>query len=118
MNAPVLTWEQKFAAINALGQAHLCMRAPGDWYVDQRVYVCEREDSSVIVGRYGNGHTPEDAVEDHFNTLTAEKPLAYVVMGEHTGNRRRVLWNGFMWADVLTSSSESGDAARVAMGAR
>jgi hypothetical protein len=99
-----MTWEQKLAACQALGECHLMMRKPGDWYVSQRVSVKEREGDGVIVGRYGNGATPEEAAEDHFNELTAKTPLAYVVIDEMRPARRHVRWNGFMWEDVGVSA--------------
>jgi hypothetical protein len=95
-----VNWEQKFAAIIALGEATLYMRKPGDWYVAQRsVEVKQLERDGMLQHRYGNGATPEEAVEAHFRRLTDEKPLAYIVT-RHAGVRRRVLWNGFMWVDL------------------
>jgi hypothetical protein len=107
-----MTWEQKFAAINAIAEASLKMRKPGDWYVSQNVEVKETRGSSVIVSRFGNGTTPEDAVEDHFNSLTAEQPLAYVRVTKF-GVIRHVLWNGFMWVDDPESLSALGNVSRV-----
>lgn len=95
-----MTWEQKFAALNALAPAELKMRKPGDWYVSQPVETKERVDSGVLVGRYGNGRTPIEAVEDHWNRLTNEKPLAYLVVGAFGSSRKHVLWNGFMWQEM------------------
>jgi hypothetical protein len=97
-----LNWQEKFAAVQVLGEASLRMRKPGDWYVSQMVEVLETEDSSVLVGRYGNGSTPKEAVEDHFNTLTAEQPLHCVVVDAMSTRdvRRHVRWNGFMWVTL------------------
>jgi hypothetical protein len=74
------------------------MRKPGDWYVDARM---EIKDGSVLVGAFGNGRTPQEAVDDHwaqYAFLPADKgPIVLNAMGE---SRRHVRWNGFMWQDV------------------
>lgn len=95
-----MTWEQKLAALKALGETSLKMRKPGDWYVEQiGVEVKEVDGNGVIGGRHGDGRTPEEAVNNHWIELTEREPLAYVRI-KHLGERQHVKWNGFMWADV------------------
>ncbi len=93
-----LSWEEKLAAFQALSEHSLRMRAPGNWYVSADIMLKEARDSGVVVGTYGNGVTPANAVHDHWNKYVAEIPddgYVWVPRGE-----RRVRWNGFMWADV------------------
>lgn len=101
-----MNYEQKFAALNALAECSLKMRKPGDWYVLQR---SELKDGGMLIGSYGNGSTPEDAIEDHWNKLamgsSATKPI---VTFRHDGNgdqRFHHYWNGFMWVDCTPRAS-------------
>jgi hypothetical protein len=91
-----MNYEEKFQAINALCEASLLMRKPGDWYVSQST---EIKNGSVLEGRYGNGITPETAIEDHWEALTNLDDHEYVVFrkGEE---RQAVKWNGFMWENL------------------
>ncbi len=95
-----MTWEQKLAAFQALGDTSLRMRVPGDWYVSaDSVNVKAKPDDCFVTGLYGNGATPEAAVEDHWRQLASElEPSAHLSI---RSGERRVRWNGFMWADVL-----------------
>lgn len=102
MGVPVsgvtLTYEQKLQAAMAIAPCELIMRKPGDWYVQQSVEV---KNGSVLESRYGNGETPQLAIEDHWRALTDLKLPEYLVIGAFTdGERKAVRWNGFMWADV------------------
>lgn len=93
-----MTWEQKLAAFQALGEVSLKMRAPGDWYVSSRVEV---KQGSMLAGTYGNGPTPEAAVLDHWRQLVDElPPREYLVTDAYRPNRKAVKWNGFMWQEV------------------
>lgn len=96
-----MDWEQKLQALNAVAECHLIMRKPGDWYVSQSVDV---KNGSVLEGRYGNGSTPEEAVNEHWQELTELDRGQYIVGrtyldGEVT-KRMAVRWNGFMWDHV------------------
>lgn len=91
-----MDYQQKAAALEALGNISIRFRSPGDWYVQQHV---EIKDGSVLVGAYGNGETPIAAIEDHWNELTDLKNGQYLVV-DALRKRRAVRWNGFMWADV------------------
>lgn len=93
-----MTWEQKLAALNSVARHALLMRAPGDWYVNAPIEIGGR---SVLVGAFGNGKSPQDAVEDHWRQLVddMEQNGDYLVCrdGQHV---KVVRWNGFMWEDV------------------
>ena len=92
-----MTWEEKFAAINAIEEASLIMRKPGDWLVSQHV---EIGGDGVLRGDYGNGRSPEEAVERHWDILTQVKPPSYVVTNAMRPNRKHWRWEGFMWKEI------------------
>lgn len=104
-----MSWQEKFAAINALGEASLMMRKPGDWYVNQPRVETKDEGSSVIGCDYGNGATPEDAVVDHWERIAALPPRWFVVVDSFGPSRRHVRWNGYMWVDVPRDVAASGE---------
>lgn len=92
-----LTWEQKLSALQNLCEVHLCMRKPGDWYVSADMSI---KDNSVLIGTYGNGTTPQEAVEDHWFIYTTEaNPLKPIVAGRG-GERKYWVWSGFMWKEI------------------
>lgn len=91
-----MNYEQKLQALNAIGECKILMRSPGNWYVSQSTEV---KNNGMLEGRYGNGATPERAIEDHWESLTTLAPHEYIVI-HAGGNRKAVKWNGFMWEDV------------------
>jgi hypothetical protein len=96
--ATTLTWEQKAAALDTLGNIEIKMRRPGDWFCAQSgVSVA---DGHFLYGGCGNGATPQEAIEDLWRYLVDDL-LAnrYVAIGG-MDITRRVRWNGFMWQDV------------------
>jgi hypothetical protein len=93
-----LTWQEKFAAIKALAPASLELRRPDDWYVLQSGVEVAR--GGMLEGCFGNGMTPEYAVEQHFKKLTKLSIGEAVVTNAMTSERREVRWNGFMWEDA------------------
>lgn len=95
-----MTTDEKFAAINALADANLCMRKPGDWYVSQSV---EIKDGGMLIGEYGNGSTPEDAIEDHWKILTGISHPKHLIANAGTERRKAARWNGFMWDHIQES---------------
>lgn len=101
--------EQKFEAVQCLARASLMMREPGNWYVSQSVEV---KNGSMLEGRYGNGKTPEEAIQDHWEQLTELDPGEYIVINAASDNRKAVRWNGYMWSEVdenlKTSTSHNG----------
>jgi hypothetical protein len=101
-----MEWQQKLQALQALAEVSLHMRKPYDWYVNTSMEI-GADDSAFLIGEYGNGRTPEEAVNNHwliFSTLESPK---YVVIGASDGGKRRhVRWNGFMWEDVYSEKLE------------
>lgn len=92
-----MNWEQKLAALNAISECRLLMRKPGDWYVSQSV---ERKEGHMLASAYGNGATPQEAVENHWTEVAeASSYTNPIVLSAYGPDRREVFWNGFMWAD-------------------
>ena len=85
-----MTWEQKLAALKALAPTHLAMRKPGNWYVDTTVRI---SGADLSFGSYGNGKTPEEAVNAHWNIYTNIPSDRFVIV-----RGKKFRWNGFMWA--------------------
>lgn len=92
-----MNWQEKAAALNAIGRVNLLIRKPGDWYVHHEHV--EIKDRCFLRGSFGNGATPEAAIEDHWRKFVDEIGSCYVVTNAYSGNRRAVRWNGFMWQD-------------------
>lgn len=100
-----MDWQQKAEALASLGELSIKFRerenrigGPDPWYVSQRI---EIKDGPCLLGSYGNGYTPQEALEDHWETLTTRlKPDQYLVIRGLSDDRKAVRWNGFMWADV------------------
>lgn len=92
------TWEEKLQACQALCDCSLRMRKPGDWYVAQPGIGIT--DGQFVRGEYGDGATPQAAVESHWQVLMAtladEGRRLFTSEG---GKRRYVKWNGHMWAE-------------------
>lgn len=90
-----MTWEQKLAAMQALGEVVLKMLEPGTW-------LCriprEVKDDALLRSVSGRGTTPEAAVGDCWQYVTELKPREAIVVSDSP--RRYVRWNGYMWADV------------------
>lgn len=95
-----MTWEEKLAALQALGDTSLRMRKPGDWYVSPSSRDVWERGSGVLVSVYGNGSTPQEAVEDDWRKMTELDANCVVVINARGSNRRQVIWNGYMWRDV------------------
>jgi hypothetical protein len=94
-----MNWEEKFAALCALTETSLKMREPGDWYVS----ASSRDvgGDGFLTGVYGNGRTPQEAVEDDWMQLAESLPSdRYIVLGGHRKSRKCVRWTGFMWVEV------------------
>lgn len=94
-----MNWEEKLQALQALGETRLAMRKPGNWYVDQRGV--EVGGDGMLAVLYGDGATPIDAVNDHWEQYVNNLPVdKYIVIGAYTEKRRHVRWNGFMWEEL------------------
>ena len=105
-----LNWQQKAAALNALSPIKILMRGYRDWYVSQSVEV---KGESVLTGAFGNGETPEIAIENHWEQLVDDlTPSQYLVVNAYQPDRQAVLWNGFMWADKRESTAEKGQVQK------
>lgn len=96
-----MDYQEKFAALQSLAEISLRMRAPGDWYVSHGVEV---KNGHVLEGRYGNGPTPEAAIEDHWRQIAEISPPLYVVIDSYGKSRRAVRWTGYMWRDVAENN--------------
>lgn len=88
-----MTTDEKLMALKALTPTHLEMRYPGDWYVS--AYARSVEYGQFMRYSYGNGSTPESAIDDDWEIISAA-PI--VVIGGIS--ERRVHWNGYMWEDL------------------
>lgn len=98
-----LTWEQKFDAIKALEHdAHLRMRGPGDWFVGGTHAEIKRE--GTLVGLYGNGTTPQEAVEDHWRKWT--KLDTVLIKDARSPERSAWKWNGWRWMGLSKEHAE------------
>lgn len=97
-----MTWEEKLQALQALGcDTSLKMRAPGNWYVAAVGRAIAGD--GFLTGSYGNGRTPQEAVEDDWNEIVVNLPInRYINVSSYSaGKEKNVRWNGFMWADYL-----------------
>lgn len=92
-----MTWEQKLAALQSLTDTSLRMRKPGDWYVSAVGRGIGGD--GFLTGTYGNGKTPQEAVDDDWNQLTQFLPSDRYILVERAGKRRQVRWTGYMWED-------------------
>lgn len=96
-----MTWEQKLQALNALTPTCVKMRAPGNWYVSAYARELQAHDSCILRGEYGNGHSPEEAVENDWKLIAHCSPKDVVLVHATDPKKRRAFrWNGFMWQDV------------------
>jgi len=92
-----MTWEQKLMALKALCPTSLKMRKPGDWYVDASGR--EIKINGGLLGAYGNGDTPQAAVEDDFRQVAESEKV--VVLDAYGERRCELKWNGYMWEAVV-----------------
>lgn len=93
-----MTWEEKLAAMMALVgpfTVSLRMRTPGTWYVHAKGR--DIGNGVVLMGKYGDGKTPEEAVNADWGIYTNLKTGERVVIDGMTGKRRAATWNGYMW---------------------
>lgn len=96
-----MTWEQKFAALNALAECSLMMRKPGNWYVRDQMEIAR---NGMLESPTQAASDPALAVEacwDQF--VTNLSPSAHVFV---YSKNLRVRWNGFMWVDVPSGSAQ------------
>jgi hypothetical protein len=98
-----MDWQEKAAALDALAEIEIRFRKPGDWFVNQDVAI---KDDHCLVGAWGNGETPQAAIEDHWKVLVEEPKFPLYLVARSGDRRRAVSWNGFMWADVHEPKQE------------
>ena len=100
-----MDWQQKAEALASLTELSIKFRerenrigSAEPWYVSQKIDI---KDGGCLVGSYGNGNTPQEAIEDHWEVLTTKLNRdQYIVVRGLSDERKAVRWNGFMWADV------------------
>lgn len=92
-----MTYEQKMEAMNALnGSVMISMRKPGDWFCS--ITGVEIGNGKLLSSEYGNGTSPESAIENLWTILTELEDNEYLVLNAMVRDlRRHVRWNGFMW---------------------
>lgn len=96
-----MTWEQKLEALQVLTETALRMRKPGDWYVSAvSRYICG---DGLMRASYGQGRSPELAVEDDWRQLVEYLPSdRYIAIDTLWNRRKQYRWNGYMWKEWLT----------------
>lgn len=87
------TWEQRLAALQALTECSLRMREPGNWYVETSL---EIGDGSILSSAYGNGKTPQEAVEKTWTNVTRLRDDQYLAL-RREGDRLNAVWDGDAW---------------------
>lgn len=96
-----MNWEEKLAVLLTLDDnLSVTMRKPGNWYVSGGRCEIKRKGSGVLESAYGDGKTPQEAVEDHWRQYTTLPDGAVIVIDAMRKTRREVRWNGFTWVDV------------------
>ena len=107
-----MDWQQKAEALASLTELAICFREKqwrigGDepWYVQQKIDI---RDGCCLHGAYGNGYTPQEAIEDHWKRLVDDLSSdQYLVIEAAADKRRAVRWNGFMWQDMPEPKREA-----------
>jgi len=93
-----MNWQQKADALNSLAEIDIKIRKEKDWDVGQRT---ELGGDGVLLGSYGNGTTPEEAIENHWFKLVDDIPPGkYIVTSAMNDKRQHWLWNGYMWREI------------------
>lgn len=96
-----MNWEEKWAALLALAPGDVKMRRPGSWYAAIRAE--QKMKDGFLYGDYGNGPTPEQAVQDAWNVYTKGVQVIY----SNTGKREEYIWNGWRWVDMTEPTTEN-----------
>lgn len=87
------SWQDRLAAMQVLADASVRMRKPGDWYVQQGISV---SNGVILSGYYGNGSTPEAAVEDHWRIYTRLDEGTWIAVKDGD-DRMNAVWDGDAW---------------------
>jgi len=88
-----MTWEEKLYALKELTVTRVEMRIPGDWYVS--AYGRRIGGYGLLVGAYGEGGSPQFAVEDDWSLIVTDLPEGKYIRVKDKNYR----WNGFMWKE-------------------
>ena len=92
-----MNWQEKAEALNELSEIKISFRKQNDWYVSQST---EIGGNGMLLGSYGNGATPEEAVEDHWQQLVVDLPHnKFIVTNAYNKGRKERRWNGYMWRE-------------------
>lgn len=93
-----MTYEEKFAALSALGgwNTALRMRMPGNWYLSSGI---EIGGDGFLRSTGPTGATPQQAIEKAWQDYVTDLPYDRYLVVHANGNERCVRWNGYMWAD-------------------
>ena len=100
----MLTTDQKWDAITAFDPSARVEHRGNlhDWFIADGMHI--GDGSGVIVGTYGNGTTPQEAVDEHWRIYVEELgPDRYISAQIREGAeyvQYRVRWNGFRWANI------------------
>jgi len=92
-----MSWEEKLVAMKELGDAHLCMREPGNWYVS---HTCvEFKQGGFLTSPTQSSCTPQEAVEEYWNLLTtlqrASDKYEHIRVG-----RKKYQWLAHRWVEI------------------
>jgi hypothetical protein len=89
------TVNQKADILQSLGRLEILRRSGNNWYCAvPRISI---SDGEFLVGPFGDGNTPIEALEALSDQLTILPPNKYVVRSNHDGTRDTFRWNGWMW---------------------
>lgn len=98
-----MTWQEKFAAIRALGDSPnattLNMRAVGSWSINLDPTI-DIGGNGVIVHPVATGPDSESVVNNLWEKMTNLSDGEYIVVNGMSRRRRHVVWNGFLWEDL------------------
>jgi hypothetical protein len=94
-----MDWEHKLHALNTLTECRLCMREPGDWYVESEMTI--KEENTLVV-TYGEGADPSDAVYNHWSIFVTDLPKKHCIWV--SDRKKYYRWNKFLWEEVTPPS--------------
>jgi hypothetical protein len=95
-----MTLEEKLARLREIAHTEVLMRDNGTWYVQAYGRETQRRGSGILAGTYGDGRTPEEAVENDWEQIANLPPDRYVVLDAMSPKRRHVRWGGAGWIDL------------------
>lgn len=92
-----MDWQQKLEALSCLCEPSLKMRKPDDWYFSASL---EIGGDGMLASCYGNGGSPEEAVNDTWEQAVTHLPSDRYLVGRKYGEYTRHRWNGYMWENA------------------